>query len=271
MNIRLTGLSILIGALFAVPAATATTVSPAAITSVQQGEAATFVLAQTQTQTQTQAQVQAQQHQSQSKEGERKGQGYSNDADRGGHGQAEQGGSGKGKGKGKGKGGSEAGQSDHEGHDHGDQAKQEKGKGKGKGKEKGKNKDGDKEGHDHGDKGDHHHHHHSYAHNVAKQAEVLDLSDEQLGKIVRIHLKADPEAHDRLKKKMKESMKAFRKAVAQPSVDEAALRKLGQDFVDSFNEMVAHHVEERKAVLSVLTPEQIEKLKEIKSEHDHDH
>lgn len=267
MNIRLTGLSILIGALFAVPAATATTVSPAAITSAQQGEAAAFVLAQTQTQTQTQAQTQAQQHQSQSREGERKGQGYSNESDHAGHGQAEQGG----RGKGKGKGGSEAGQSDHEGHDHGDQAKQEKGKGKGKGKgkEKGKNKDGDKEGHDHGDKGGHDHH--SYAHNVAKQAEVLGLSDEQLGKIVRIHLKADPEAHDRLKKKMKESMKAFRKAVAQPSVDEAALRKLGQDFVDSFNEMVAHHVEERKAVLSVLTPEQIEKLKEIKSEHDHDH
>jgi len=246
MNIRLTGLSIVISALFAVPAATATAASPAAIT--QQGEAAAFVLAQ------------AQQLQSQNKGEEGKGQGYSNESDHGSHGQAGQGE--RGKGKGKGKGGSDAGQSDHEGHDHGDQAKQEKGKGKGKNKDKGK------EGHDHGDKGGHHH---SYAHNVAVQAEALGLSDEQLGKIIRIHLKEDPDAHDRLKKKMKESMKAFRKAVTQPSVDEAALRKLGQDFVDSFNEMVAHHVEERKAVLSVLSPEQIEKLKEIKTEHEHDH
>jgi len=70
---------------------------------------------------------------------------------------------------------------------------------------------------------------------------------------------------------MKESMKAFRKAVAQPAVDEETLRKLGQEHIDSFNEMVAHHIEERKAVRSILTPEQVEKLKDIKIEHDHDH
>lgn len=220
MNIRLTGLSVLVGALFALPAA-ATAVSPAAVTLTQQGEAATLV------------QAQAQQHQVQNKEREGKGQGYS-------------------------------GESGYDGHDHGDQAKQEKGKGKGKNKDKGK------EEHDHGDK-ESHGHHHSYAHNVAVQAEVLGLSDEQLGKIIRIHLKEDPKAHDRLKKKMKESMKAFRKAVAQPAVDEGTLRKLGQEHIDSFNEMVAHHIEERKAVRSILTPEQVEKLKDIKIEHDHDH
>lgn len=220
MNTRLTGLSILVGALFAIPAATATAISPVAVTSIQQGEAATLVLAQ------------AEQHQSQSRKGEGKGQGYSN-------------------------------KSDHDGHDHGDQAKQEKGKCKGKNK----NKDGSKEGHDHGDKGGHGHH--SYAHNVAEQAEVLGFSDEQLGKIVRVHLKEDPKVHDRLKNKMKESMKAFHKAVADPAVDEETLRKLGQKHVDSFNEMIAYHAEERKAILGILTPEQIEKLKVIKTGHDH--
>ncbi|MXS84660.1 hypothetical protein ABO04_01710 [Nitrosomonas sp. HPC101] len=222
MNIRLTGLSILVGALFAIPA-TATAVSPVTVAPIQQGEVATLVL------------VQAQQHQFQSKEGEEeKGQGYSNESDHGSH-----------------------------GHNHGDQTKQEKGMCKGKDK----NKDGNKERHDHGDKGDHHHH--SYTHNVAVQAEVLGLSDEQLGKIVRIHLKEDPEVHGRLKNKMKESMQAFRKAVAEPAVDEETLRKLGQKHVDSFNEMIAHHVEERKAILSILTPEQIEKLKVIKTDHNH--
>lgn len=234
MNIRLTGLSILIGALFAIPATTATAVSPVAETLIQRGEAATLILAQ------------AQQNQYQSKEGEgRRAQGE--------------------QGKGKGKGGSDAGHSDHDGHDQVDQAKQEKGMCKGKDKSK------DKEGYDRGDKADHEHHHHSYAHNVVRQAEALGLSDEQLGKIVRIHLKEDPKAHDHLKKKMKESMKAFRKAVAQPAVDEETLRKLGQEHIDSFNEMVAHHIEERKAVRSILTPEQVEKLKDIKIEHDHDH
>jgi Spy/CpxP family protein refolding chaperone len=131
---------------------------------------------------------------------------------------------------------------------------------------------------DHGNHGqekhNHHHHSYSYAHNIAIQAEVLGLSDEQLGKIVRLHLKEDHKAHGLLKKNMKKSMKAFRKAVAQPAIDEATLRKLGQEYLDSFNEMINYHVEERKVILSILTPEQIEKLKEIKTEqkeHEHKH
>ncbi|SFU50869.1 LTXXQ motif family protein [Nitrosomonas eutropha] len=219
MNIRLTGLSILIGALFAIPA-TAVAVSPVAGTSIWQSGASSLVLAE------------AQQNQTHTREGEGKGQGYSNE------GQGGQGEQGKGECKGKNKGGED---SDHSGHS----------------------------GHDHGGKSHHGHHHHSYAHNIAGQAEALDLSDEQLGKIVRIHLKEDPKVHDHLKKKMKESMKAFRKAVAQPAVDEETLRTLGQDHVNSFNEMVAYHIEERKAIRSILTPEQIKKLKDVKTEHDH--
>lgn len=169
---------------------------------------------------------------------------------------------------------SEAGQSGHENHEHGERSKDKKGKDK-KGKEKSKDKD--KKKHDHGDKGEKHHHH-SYVHNVAMQAEALDLSDEQLGKIVRLHLNEDHEAHHLLKKDMKQTMKAFRKAVAQLAVDEEALRKLGQEHIDSFNAMVKHHVEERQAVLNILTPEQVGKLKEIKveekgkeKEHQHEH
>lgn len=113
------------------------------------------------------------------------------------------------------------------------------------------------------------HGHHGYAHSIAMQAEALGLSDEQLGKIVRLHLKEDAQTHGRIKQKMMESMKAFRKAVGEPATDDETLRKLGQAHVDSFNEMVKYHLEERKAVRSILTPEQLGKLKEIKSGHNH--
>lgn len=216
MNIRLTGLSILIGALFAIPATTATAVSPVTDTLVQQRTASHLILAD------------AHQHQ-----GGSAGQGHSGGSGHAGHGQGGQGG-------GKGKHGGGDGHSGHGGH--------------------GKEGKGDKQ---------HHGHSHSYAHSVAMQAEALNLSDEQLGKIVRIHLKEDKQVHERIKQKIKENMKAFRKAVAEPAVDDETLRKLGQTLVDSFNEMVNYHIEERKVVRGILTPEQIGKLKAVKSDHDH--
>lgn len=203
MNIRLTGLSLVMGILFALPSAMATAASPAVDASAQQGADS----------------HDARQHQYQwpkSEEGEGKCQ-----KDRG---QRSGGGCCLG----------------HCGHKHGDKK--------------------DRHGH---------HHHHDYAHSIAMQAEALGLSDEQLGKIVRLHLKGDKEAHERLKEKMKANMKAFQKGVSQPVTDDETLRKLGQAYVDSFNEMVTYHIQERKTVRSILTPEQIGKLKDIKTGHEH--
>ncbi|MBE7526567.1 MAG: Spy/CpxP family protein refolding chaperone [Burkholderiales bacterium] len=224
MNIRATGISLIIGALFAIPAATATASSSLTGTAAQQRDASYLVLAE--------APQQADQIR------ERKGQGQGQ------------------------------GDSGHGGHGQGDQSKQNEGK---SGHGGGDSHSGGHGDHGKGDK-DHHHHHghnHSYAHSIAKQADALGLSDEQLGKVVRMHLKEDKQAHERIKQKMMESMKAFRKAVGEPATDDETLRKLGQAHVDSFNEMVKYHLDERKAVDSILTPEQIGKLKDIKSGHDH--
>lgn len=201
MNIRSTGLSILIGALFAMPATTATAVSLVVDTSTRQGTDSHLILAD------------AHQHPGGSA-------GYGSRGEKGRH----------------------EGKEGHPGHG-----------GHGKGNM------------------EHHGHPPSYAHSVAMQAEALGLSDEQLGKIVRFHLKEDKEAHERIKQKMMESMQAFREAVAKPAVDDEKLRKLGQSAVDSFNEMIKYHIDERNAVRSILTPEQIRKLKEVKSESVHDH
>ena len=144
---------------------------------------------------------------------------------------------------------------------------------------KGEGKRGqDRSGHGgHGDGGGKHgsskmqgHGHGSYAHNVASQAEKLDLSDEQLGKIARLHMK-DDKAHKHLKHNLQKSMKALRSAIMEPGSDDETIRKLGQAHVNEFDAMVKHHIQERKAVHDVLTPEQVEKLKSMKADQHHGH
>ena len=147
-------------------------------------------------------------------------------------------------------------QSGHGGH----------GEGKGgHGKEK-VEKDGHGDKKDHGTKKDSH----DYAHLIVVHADTLKLSDEQLGKIVRLHLKHEQE-HERLKEKVKKSMKAFKKASMNPGTSDAQLSKLGKDHTDAFNAMVDFHINERKDIHSVLTEVQRKTLETLKIDHDHDH
>lgn len=147
-------------------------------------------------------------------------------------------------------------QSGHGGH----------GEGKGgRGKEK-VEKDGHGDKKDHGTKKDSH----DYAHLIVVHADTLKLSDEQLGKIVRLHLKHEQE-HERLKEKVKKSMKAFKKASMNPGTSDAQLSKLGKDHTDAFNAMVDFHINERKDIHSVLTEVQRKTLETLKIDHDHDH
>ena len=146
-------------------------------------------------------------------------------------------------------------QSGHGGH----------GEGKGgHGKEK-VEKDGHGDKKDHGTKKDSH----DYAHLIVVHADTLKLSDEQLGKIVRLHLKHEQE-HERLKEKVKKSMKAFKKASMNPGTSDAQLSKLGKDHTDAFNAMVDFHINERKDIHSVLTEVQRKTLETLKMDHDHD-
>ena len=150
-------------------------------------------------------------------------------------------------------------------HRHGQDKKSEHGNHKegeskgGHGKDKG---EGDK----HGDmkKGGH-----DYAHMVMSHTDALKLSDEQLGKIVRLHLKNEKE-HEQLKEKLKESMQTFKKDSMKPGTSDAQLHKLGKDHTDAFNAMVEYHIKERQAIHSVLSEDQKKQLNAMKMDHDHD-
>jgi len=139
------------------------------------------------------------------------------------------------------------------------------------GKENGKNHKEKKDKHEHGDKKsdgmmkDGHH----YAHLIVSHADSLKLNDEQIGKIVRLHLKNKKE-HEQLMKKLKESMKTFQKESTKPSASDDRLRQLGKDHADAFHSMVEHHIKERHAIHAILSDEQKNQLKSMKMEHDSD-
>lgn len=111
-----------------------------------------------------------------------------------------------------------------------------------------------------------HGHAHSYAKMIASQAEALQLTDEQLGKIVRLHMQGQKE-HQKLKEKMHKSHHAFKDAGMQPSTDDATLDKLAKEHATAQQAMLDYHLNERKAVHGILTAEQLSKLKTIKMPH----
>ncbi|HRB46022.1 MAG TPA: Spy/CpxP family protein refolding chaperone [Nitrosomonas sp.] len=106
-----------------------------------------------------------------------------------------------------------------------------------------------------------------YAHMVISHADALKLNDEQLGKIVRLHLKNEQE-HEQLKEKLKKGMQAFKKESMKPSTSDVQLHKLGKDHTDAFNAMVEHHVKERHAIHAILSEDQKKQLNAMKMDHD---
>lgn len=119
----------------------------------------------------------------------------------------------------------------------------------------------------HGEDGGMHAHDHSYAQLVASQADALQLTDEQLDKILRLQMK-DKEAHKRMKERIHKHHQAFEEASMQPATDDATIRRLGERYVSAHHTMVERYLADREAVHAILTPEQRNKLKTLKIEHD---
>jgi len=109
-------------------------------------------------------------------------------------------------------------------------------------------------------------HEHSYAHMIASHADALKLSDAQLGKIVRLHLKHAQE-DEQFKQKFHKNMMEFHQESMKPGTDDAALRKLGKDHAEAFNAMIEQHIKERNAVHAILSAEQRNQLKTLKMDH----
>lgn len=107
---------------------------------------------------------------------------------------------------------------------------------------------------------------HSYAHMISTHAEELELSDAQLGRIVRLHRKHSQE-HKQFMKKIRKSMMQFHHASMKPSANDATLRKLGNDHVEEFKAMLEQHIRDRNVVHAILSSDQREQLKTMKMDH----
>ena len=98
----------------------------------------------------------------------------------------------------------------------------------------------------------------------------MKLNNEQLGKIVRLHLKFKKE-HTHFKADMKKSMMAFKKETSKLGASDVQLKKRGKLFANALDAMVKFHIHEREALHAVLSDEQIKQLDTIKADlHDHD-
>ena len=108
---------------------------------------------------------------------------------------------------------------------------------------------------------------HDYADMIISHADALKLSDEQLGKITRLHLKHEQE-HGPLKQKLHKSMKVLKKESMKPGTSDAQLRNLGKELTAAFNEMIEYHIKERQAINAILSDDQKNQLKTMKMDHD---
>lgn len=105
--------------------------------------------------------------------------------------------------------------------------------------------------------------HKSYADVVLQQAGALKLSDEQIGKITRIHQAAQQQV-DTLGPKLHESQKATHDVYLNPAADEAAIRKAAKEHTALFDQFVDTTLKARGEINAVLTPDQLKQLQAVK-------
>lgn len=108
--------------------------------------------------------------------------------------------------------------------------------------------------------------HKGYAEVVLRYTDQLKLSDEQIGKITRIH-QDNQQKIEEIGKKLRESMKRAHELFLNPASDEATIRKAAKEHTAVFDELVETALKSRNAINAILTPEQLNQLKSLKIEH----
>ena len=103
----------------------------------------------------------------------------------------------------------------------------------------------------------------SYSAVVLEQAEVLELTDEQLGKIMRIQMN-NKKTRKKLLDQPRKSMTKALKELRNPAASVASIRKAGRAHTDDFDALVEAEIKVRKKIDAALTTKQRKKLKAMK-------
>ncbi|MDD5036262.1 MAG: Spy/CpxP family protein refolding chaperone [Methylococcaceae bacterium] len=102
--------------------------------------------------------------------------------------------------------------------------------------------------------------HQGYAEVVLRYTNELKLSDEQIGKITRLH-QANQQKVEEIGKKIREGMKTAHEVFLNPASDEAAIRNAAKAHSAAFDELIETVLKARSEINAVLTPEQLKLLK----------
>lgn len=104
-----------------------------------------------------------------------------------------------------------------------------------------------------------------YGEVVLRHTDELKLSDEQIGKIVRIH-QANQRKIGEIGAKLHAARRTAYSLFLNPANDEAAIRNAAREHAAAFDELVDTALKSRAAIHAVLTPEQLNQLKSFKTE-----
>ena len=92
-----------------------------------------------------------------------------------------------------------------------------------------------------------------YAHTVLMHAEALKLSDEQLGKIMRIEMRHQ-KAHQDLMERLHKSMMSAREGLMDSSAEEAGIRKASKEHAEAFIRIAARSLDSSGEFLAQTLP-----------------
>jgi Spy/CpxP family protein refolding chaperone len=101
--------------------------------------------------------------------------------------------------------------------------------------------------------------HESYGDVILRHAEELQLSDEQIGKIYRIH-QANQQRIMGISKKLRDATEWAHGIFLDPSKDEASIRQTAKAHNAAFDELLDTALKTRKDINAILTADQLAKL-----------
>lgn len=106
--------------------------------------------------------------------------------------------------------------------------------------------------------------HESYGDVIFRHADELRLTDEQIGKIYRIH-QANQQRIGGISRKVNDATAWAHEIFLDPSKDEAAIRQAAKAHSAAFEELLETALKTRKDINAVLNPDQLAKLPTLKS------
>ena len=106
--------------------------------------------------------------------------------------------------------------------------------------------------------------HESYGDVILRHADELRLTDEQIGKIYRIH-QANQHRIGGISRKVNDATAWTHEIFLDPSKDEAAIRQAAKAHSAAFEELLDTALKTRKDINAVLNPDQLAKLPAVKT------